>query len=64
MCVGGVGGGGGGEGGYLYLTLHCHHQNDSLHGPTVLLLMHCYIRNQFCLKAVRRAAFGTVTVFH
>ena len=24
-----VGGGGGEEGGRLYLSLHCHHQNDS-----------------------------------
>ena len=23
------GGGGGGEGGIIYLSLHCHHQNDS-----------------------------------
>ena len=26
--VGGGGGGGAGEGRKLYLTLHCHHQND------------------------------------
>ena len=29
VCVGGGGGGvGGAVGGELYLTLHCHHQND------------------------------------